>query len=222
MHAAAEQAHHDEHAMPTSGGPLMRVALSATLHCLTGCATGEVLGMVIGTALGFSDLGTVALAVALAFLFGYGLTSLPLLRAGFALGAVIPIALTADTLSIAVMEIVDNAIMLLVPGAMDAGLGNVLFWGALSFALVIAGAIALPVNRWLIARGRGHAVVHATGIHGGPSPRAVGIVAIAAFVFGTSVLAVELLDDEPAHGAGHAAFVAPAVTGTAERGTIQA
>jgi hypothetical protein len=145
---------------------LNSLAFSATLHCLTGCAIGEVLGMVIGTALGFSDLRTIALAVALAFLFGYGLTSLPLLRSGLALRAVIPIALAADTISIAVMEIVDNAIMLLVPGAMDAGLDSLLFWGALAFALVVAGAIAFPVNRWLIARGRGHAVVHKTGVHG--------------------------------------------------------
>ena len=136
------------------------VAFSATLHCLTGCAIGEVLGMVIGTALGFSNLGTVVLAVALAFLFGYGLTSLPLLRAGMALGAVIPIALAADTLSIATMEVVDNLIMVLVPGAMEAGLDSVLFWGSLAFALVVAGAIAFPVNRWLIVRGKGHAVVH--------------------------------------------------------------
>ena len=196
--------------MPTSGAPLMRVALSATLHCLTGCAIGEVLGMVIGTALGFSDLGTIALAVALAFLFGYALTSLPLLRAGFALSAVIPIALAADTLSIAVMEIVDNAIMLLVPGAMEAGVGDVLFWGALSFALVVAGVVAFPVNRWVIARGRGHAVVHQTGVHGGLSPRVVGIAAAIAFVFGTTVLAVEFLDsDEPAHDGGHSAVVMP-------------
>jgi hypothetical protein len=145
---------------------LNSVAFSATVHCLTGCAIGEVLGMVIGTALGFSDLGTIALAIALAFLFGYGLTSLPLLRSGLALGAVVPIALAADTLSIAVMEIVDNAVMLAVPGAMEAGLDSALFWGALAFALVVAGAIAFPVNRWLIARGKGHAVVHRTGAHG--------------------------------------------------------
>jgi hypothetical protein len=179
-------AHHE---LPTSGRELDLVALNATLHCLTGCAIGEILGMVIGTALGFSDWGTVALAVALAFFFGYTLTSLPLLRAGLAIGAVIPIALASDTLSIAVMEIVDNAIVLTVPGAMEAGLGDVLFWGSLSVALVIAGAVAMPVNRWLIARGKGHAVVHATGIHGGPSPRLVGIIAAAAFVFGVSVLA---------------------------------
>lgn len=142
---------------------LNSVAFSATLHCLTGCAIGEALGMVIGTALGFSDLGTIALAVALAFFFGYTLTSLPLLRSGLVLGEVVPIALAADTLSIAVMEIVDNLIMLAVPGAMEAGLDSALFWGALAFALLVAGLIAFPVNRWLISRGKGHAVVHGTG-----------------------------------------------------------
>ncbi len=181
------------HAMPTSGRALNQVALSATLHCLTGCAIGEVLGMIIGTALDFSDWGTVALAVALAFLFGYVLTSLPLLRAGLAIGAVVPIAFASDTLSIATMEIVDNAIVLGVPGAMDSGLGSVLFWSSLAFALVVAGAVALPVNRWLIARGKGHAAVHETGIHGGPDPRVVGAIAVVAFVFGTAVLAAELL-----------------------------
>jgi hypothetical protein len=139
---------------------LNRLAFSATVHCLSGCATGEVLGMVIGQALGFSDAGTVALAVALAFLFGYAFTSVPLLRSGMALGAVIPLALASDTISIAVMEIVDNAIMLLIPGAMDAGLGNIGFWAALAAALLIAGAVAYPVNRWLISRGKGHAVIH--------------------------------------------------------------
>jgi uncharacterized protein DUF4396 len=186
--------HHDHHEMPTSGSELTSLALSATLHCLTGCAIGEVLGIVIGTALGFSSLGTVALAVGLAFLFGYGLTSLPLLRAGFALSAVVPIALASDTLSIATMEIVDNAIILAVPGAMESGLGSLLFWGSLAFALVIAGAVAVPVNRWLIARGKGHAVVHETGIHGGVSPRVVGVLAAVAFVFGSSVLVAELVN----------------------------
>ncbi len=159
-----EAASHPHHQMDATWS----VALSATLHCLTGCAIGEITGMVVGTALGFSEWGTVALAVALAFLFGYALTSLPLLRAGLALGAVIPIALASDTISIAVMEVVDNAIMLAVPGAMEAGLTNTLFWGSLSVALVVAGAVAMPVNRWLLARGKGHAVVHETGIHGGP------------------------------------------------------
>jgi hypothetical protein len=191
--ASEAHAHHHHHALPTSGRALDGVALSATLHCLTGCAIGEILGMIIGTALGWSEWGTIGLAVALAFLFGYTLTSLPLLRAGLALGAVVPIALASDTASIAVMEIVDNAVMLAVPGAMEAELGNVLFWGALSFALVVAGAVAYPLNRWLIARGRGHAAVHQTGIHGGPSPRVVGAIAVVAAIFGSTVLLVELL-----------------------------
>jgi len=201
---ADEQQHHPE--MPTSGRALNQVALSATLHCLTGCAIGEVLGMIIGTALGFSNLATIALAVSLAFIFGYALTSLPLLRAGLAVSAVIPIALASDTLSITTMEVVDNAIMLAVPGAMEAGLGSLLFWGSLAFALVIAGGVAVPVNRWLIARGKGHAVVHATGIHGGLSARTVGIAASVAFVFGVSVLIAELVSsgDDAEHGDGHA------------------
>lgn len=178
--------------MPTQGRALDAVALSATLHCLTGCAIGEVLGMVIGTALGFSEWGTVALAVALAFVFGYLLTSLPLLRAGMALSAVIPVALAADTISIAIMEVVDNAIMLAIPGAMEAGLTNTLFWGSLSVALVVAGAFAFPANRWLIKRGKGHVAVHETGIHGGPNPKVVGAIAVVAFVFGATVLLIEL------------------------------
>ena len=139
---------------------LNRVAFSATVHCLTGCAIGEVLGMIIGTALGWGDFQTIALAVAPAFFFGYSLTMLPLLRSGISLGSAIPVALAADTISITVMEVVDNAIMLWIPGAMDAGLTNMLFWGSLTAALLIAGAVAFPVNRWLIARGKGHAVVH--------------------------------------------------------------
>ena len=142
-------------------GSLNRIALSATLHCLTGCAIGEVLGMVVGTALGWGNWATVGLSVVLAFLFGYSLTMLPLVRSGVAVGAAIPVALASDTVSIAIMEIVDNAIVLLIPGALDAGLADVLFWGSLAFSLLAAGAAAYPVNRWLIARGRGHAVVHA-------------------------------------------------------------
>lgn len=185
--AAAEHDHH-HHEMPTSGNALTGVAISATLHCLTGCAIGEVAGVVIGTALGFSDLGTIALAVALAFVFGYTLTSIPLLRAGLALSAVVPIALASDTLSIATMEVVDNAILLVVPGAMEAGVGDLFFWGSLAFALAIAFVVTVPVNRWLIARGKGHTAIHETGIHGGPDTRVVGALTAIAFIFGTIVL----------------------------------
>jgi hypothetical protein len=170
-----------------------RMALSATLHCLTGCAIGEVAGVIIGTALGWSNEATIVLAIVLAFVFGYSLTSLPLLRGGLALAAVIPIAFASDTLSIAVMELVDNAIILVIPGAMDAGLDDILFWGSLSFALFVAGFFAYPVNRALLQRGKGHAAVHATGIHGGPSPRVVGAIAAAAGVFGTVVLVADAL-----------------------------
>jgi Domain of unknown function (DUF4396) len=140
--------------------PLNRTAFSATLHCLTGCAIGEVLGMVIGSALGWGTVATIALAIVLAFFFGYGLTMLPLLRSGMALGAVLPLALASDTLSITVMEIVDNLIMVVLPGAVEAGLGSLLFWGSLAFALAVAFVAAFPVNRYLISRGKGHAVIH--------------------------------------------------------------
>jgi hypothetical protein len=146
--------------MATWNNSLNRTAFSATLHCLTGCAIGEVLGIVIGTALGWSTVATIALAIVLAFFFGYGLTMLPLLRSGMALGAVLPVAFAADTLSITVMEIVDNLIIVAIPGAMDAGLGSLLFWGSLAFALAVAFVAAFPVNRYLISRGKGHAVVH--------------------------------------------------------------
>ncbi len=148
-------------ASPAASPGLDRLALSATLHCLTGCGIGEVLGMVLGTAFGWGNLPTVALAVALAFAFGYALTLLPLLRAGLGLRAALGLALAADTASIAVMELVDNGVMVAVPGAMEAGLANGLFWGALAFALAVAFVVTLPVNRALMSRGRGHAVVHA-------------------------------------------------------------
>ena len=151
---------HTTHAEAAGGRALTRTAVSATLHCLTGCAIGEVAGMVVGTALGWTALPTVVLSVVLAFAFGYALTIRPVLRSGLALTAAVPVALAADTVSIAVMEVVDNAVMLLVPGAMDAGLGNPLFWAALAVALVVAFVITVPVNRALIARGKGHAVVH--------------------------------------------------------------
>jgi hypothetical protein len=179
--------------MPAEGGALTALAASATLHCLTGCAIGEVAGMAIGTALGFSAVATIALAVALAFLFGYSLTSLPLLRAGMSLSAVVPIALSVDTVSIAIMEVVDNLIMVAIPGAMDAGIGNLVFWGSLGVALAIAGLAAFPVNRWLIQRGRGHAVMHETGIHGGPPIKLVAVIFAAYALFGTVVLALELV-----------------------------
>jgi Domain of unknown function (DUF4396) len=194
MDAATTQSEHHHHGpLPTSGRQLDLVALNATLHCLTGCAIGEVLGVVIGTALGWSDLATIALAIGLAFLFGYSLTSLPLLRAGIAFAAVVPIALASDTFSIAVMEFVDNAIILVIPGAMEAGVGNVLFWGSLAAALVIAGLAAFPLNRWLIARGKGHAAVHETGVHGGPDTRVVGIVVVLMAIFGATVLIAEAI-----------------------------
>jgi hypothetical protein len=147
------KAHHSEQS-------LNRLAFSATAHCLTGCAIGEVLGMVIGTALDWGNGATIALSIALAFLFGYSLTMLPLLRGGVALAAAIPVAFAADTISITIMEIVDNAIILVIPGAMEAGLTDILFWSSLVVALLIAGVAAFPANRYLIARGRGHAVVH--------------------------------------------------------------
>jgi hypothetical protein len=141
-----------------------RLAVRATVHCLTGCAIGEVLGMVLGTALRWPNWVTVAVSVALAFVFGYSLTLLPLRRAGLAWTRALSLAFAADTLSIALMEIVDNVIMLVVPGAMEAPLDSLLFWGALAGSLVLAGVAAFPLNRWLILRGRGHAVVHA--VHG--------------------------------------------------------
>ena len=137
------------------------VAASATLHCLTGCAIGEVLGMVISTAAGLSNVATVVLAVALAFVFGYALTMRGVLRAGLPFRQALGVALAADTLSITVMEVVDNAVLLSVPGAMEAGISSALFWLSLAGALAVAFVLTLPVNRWLMSRGRGHAVVHA-------------------------------------------------------------
>jgi hypothetical protein len=189
MEAATEHQHH--HEMPDSGRALTGVAISATLHCLTGCAIGEIAGMALGTALSWPNGTTIVASIALAFVFGYGLTSLPLLRAGMAVGTVAPIAFASDTLSITTMEIVDNLIILAIPGALAAGLGDMLFWGSLSFSLFVAAIIAVPVNRWLIARGKGHAAVHETGIHGGPPVRLVGAIALAAGIFGAIVLVVD-------------------------------
>jgi hypothetical protein len=157
---------HPAVASPPTGAALNALALGATLHCLTGCALGEVLGMVVATALGWGNLATIALSVVLAFAFGYALTSLPLLRSGMTLRAVAPIALASDTVSITIMEVVDSAIVLAIPGAMAATLGDAGFWASLTAALLIAGAAAFPANRWLLARGRGHAVVHAHHVAG--------------------------------------------------------
>jgi hypothetical protein len=144
---------------------LTRTAISATLHCLTGCAIGEILGLVIATALGWGNTASAVLSISLAFVFGYSFTMLPLLRSGMGLRRSLPVAFASDTFSIATMETIDTATILLVPGAMAAGLGDGLFWGSLAGALFLAFWAAVPVNRWLIARGRGHAVMHAHHAH---------------------------------------------------------
>jgi hypothetical protein len=155
-----------EHATHTSHQPtLNRLAFSATVHCLSGCSIGEVLGMVIGTALDWDNWTTVALSVVLAFIFGYLFTLLPLLREGMKIGTALALAFASDTLSITTMEIVDNAVILVIPGAMDAGLTDLLFWVSLIVSLILAGIAAFPVNRWLITHGRGHALVHQHHIH---------------------------------------------------------
>ncbi len=169
-HATAEQAHdatspeaagvHDHHDAHGSQAAGWGTAVSATLHCLTGCAIGEVLGMVLATWWGWSVWPSVALAVTLAFFFGYLLTMQAVLRAGLTFRAAVKVALAADTISILVMEVVDNAVLVAVPGAMEAGLASYLFWGALAFALAVAFVVTVPVNKWMIGRGRGHAVMH--------------------------------------------------------------
>ncbi|GAB4583377.1 DUF4396 domain-containing protein [Nocardia sp. IFM 10818] len=159
--AHANHATGDDHSAHTGPAPATwKMAASATLHCLTGCAIGEILGMVIGTALGWANIPTMVLAIALAFLFGYAFTLRSAFAAGLAFGAAVSVALAADTVSITVMEIVDNAVLWLVPGAMHAGVGDFLFWGSLVFALLVAFVVTTPVNKWMIGRGKGHAVVH--------------------------------------------------------------
>ena len=148
------------HGPPADGRALTRTAVSATLHCLTGCAIGEVLGMALATWWDWSNTASIALAVVLAFLFGYSLTMLPVLRTGVPFPRAVAVALAADTVSILTMEVVDNGVVLAVPGAMDAGLADLLFWASLAFSLVVAFGVTVPVNRALIARGKGHAVVH--------------------------------------------------------------
>jgi uncharacterized membrane protein YbjE (DUF340 family) len=155
MSSHAHAADRHEH-----GRPLNRLALSATVHCLTGCAIGEVLGMVLSTWWGWGNAASIALSIVLAFFFGYTLTSLPLLRSGMPVRQTAPLAFASDTASITTMEIVDNLFILIIPGAIAAGLGDGLFWWSLAVGLLIAGALAFPVNRWLLARGKGHAAVH--------------------------------------------------------------
>jgi len=153
----------DDHDMHHGHGSLNQLAVSATIHCLSGCAIGEVLGMAVGTAIGLGTGATIALAVILAFISGFGLTMLPLLRHDLSVVRALKLAFLADAASMTIMEIVDNAIMLVIPGAMTAGLDSLTFWVSLAFALLVAGVAAFPVNRWLIGRGSGHAVVH--GMH---------------------------------------------------------
>jgi len=161
-HASHQVGQHDHHNM----GGLNSMALSATLHCITGCAIGEILGLMIGTAIGLSTGGTVALAIALAFLFGYTLSTFPLIKSGLGVGAALSIVFAADTLSIATMEVVDNLVMAIIPGAMEAGLVNWVFWTSMMIALTAAFAAAYPVNRHLLQRGKGHALTHE--YHGAP------------------------------------------------------
>lgn len=163
-HAAHHAPPPPQPAAHASRESLTRTAWLATLHCLLGCAIGEVAGMLIGRALGWDAHATIALAVALAFVSGFSLTAWPLLRAGWSLGLALRIALAADAVSIALMEVVDNLLMLAIPGAMDAPVTSARFWISMLVALAVAGLVAFPVNRWLIARGRGHAVAH--GVHG--------------------------------------------------------
>ena len=159
-HSAIGDDSEHQHGRPR-GRELTKLAISATLHCLTGCAIGEILGMILATWWGWSNGASIALAVILAFVFGYSLAMLPVLRSGMPFRTAIGVALAADTVSIAVMEVCDNAVVLAVPSAMDAGLGDLLFWGSLAFSFVVAFCVTVPVNRWLIGRGRGHAVAHA-------------------------------------------------------------
>jgi len=193
-------------------GSTNAMAVSATLHCLTGCAIGEITGLMIGTALGLANLATIALAIALAFLFGYALSTLPLLRAGLGVSAALGVVLAADTLSIATMELVDNVVMAVIPGAMDAGLVNPTFWVSMMLALTVAFFAAWPVNRWLLARGKGHALTH--GFHGAEPQgarrfipdlgTATLVAAIVAFMLGGLVVSVADRLDAPEESGGHA------------------
>ncbi len=189
-----------------------RMALSATLHCLTGCAIGEILGLMIGTAAGLSNGVTIALAVALAFVFGFALSTLPLVTSGMALGAALSLVVAADTLSIATMEVVDNLVMALIPGAMDAGLVNPVFWVGMAIALTVAFAAAYPVNRYLMRRGRGHALTHEHMGRGVSIPPVTLAAIIASFMLGGLVVSIadELEDDaDSPHAADRLSGVTP-------------
>ena len=195
-HPDAHETHDHHHGMASTNA----MALSATLHCLTGCAIGEILGLVLGTALGISNLATIALSIALAFFFGYTLSTLPLLKAGLALGAALSVVLAADTLSILTMEVVDNIVMAVIPGAMNAGLVNPIFWIGMMIALIAAFFAAYPVNRYLLTRGKGHALTHqyhqpvgaVTGVRRFIPAFSTGalVAAIAAFILGGLVVSV--------------------------------
>lgn len=203
---------HEHH---TTGGGVNAMAVSATLHCLTGCAIGEIIGLIVGTAFGLSTAATIALSIALAFLFGYTLSTLPLLRAGLALGTALGVVLAADTLSILTMEVVDNLVMAVIPGAMNAGLVNPIFWIGMMIALTVAFFAAYPVNRFLLQRGKGHALTHR--YHGGDHavtgarrflpalPTGALVAAITAFMLGGLVVSIadELAADPAAqHSSG--------------------
>jgi preprotein translocase subunit SecG len=202
---------HDHHSMT---GNINTLAASATLHCLTGCAIGEIVGLMIGTAFGLSNVATIAIAVALAFLFGYSLSTLPLLKTGLALGTALSVVLAADTLSILTMEIVDNVVMAVIPGAMNAGLVNPIFWIGMTVALTAAFVAAFPVNRYLLQKGKGHALTHeyhhgSTELSGArryiPSlSTGTLIAAISAFMLGGLVVAIADGLDSPDTASGHA------------------
>jgi hypothetical protein len=211
-HPTTHHPHDTDHPM----GSTNAMALAATLHCLTGCAIGEVLGLMIGTALGLGTLATVGVAIALAFVFGYSLSTLPLLRGGLGLGAALSLVLAADTLSIATMELVDNLVVAVIPGAMDAGLVNPVFWLSMMLALTVAFFAAWPVNRYLLERGKGHALTHG---HHGATPTGARrfipalatstlVAAIVAFMLGG--LVVSIADDlGAAPRTGHSSGAAP-------------
>jgi len=191
-HQSRGQGHH-------AMGGLNSMAASATLHCLTGCAIGEVAGLMIGTAIGLGNGGTIAISIALAFFFGYTLSTLPLLKAGLTLTSALSVVLAADTLSILAMEVVDNLVMALIPGAMNAGLVNTIFWVGMMISLVVAFLAAYPVNRYLLQRGKGHALTHqyhgavtATGARRFIPSIATStlVAAIAAFLLGGLVVSI--------------------------------